>query len=691
MFVSSVRDERAERLRGDDWPSMAYTVKTHSRPPTAEPRVVAGATDVHDDPPTRCFRLTPDDPHGDAAGNALAADSPAADASPGADASAADSAAAPAAEARLIAGRYQVERRLGGGGMAEVFLAKDTTLGRLVAVKVLRERFADDEEFVARFHREARAAAALNHPNVVAIHDRGGSAGSSYIVMEYVSGETVKDLVQRSGRLTPAAARDIELGLLAALRAAHDGGVIHRDVTAQNVLLAGDGRVKVADFGIAHFGASELTSTGIVMGTSRYLSPEQARGEPTDERSDLYSAGVVLFEMLTGRLPFEGDNDLAIALQHANDPAPSPTTFVPDLPPGLDAIVARALRKDPAARFQTAAEFFAALAALDLSAGGGGAAAPAGGATAATVVVSGAVVADPVPGPSTAATRVASSPAAVAGRAAASPAAVAAAGPAGAMPAAAADMTAATRVGPAGPAPARVATVARRRRRLWAALAVLVVLAAAVAGVFVYRAYAGRSVTVPSVLGKTQSHAASMLDHAGFTVRTSGGYSDTVAPGAVMAQHPAAGVSLKKGTLVRLVVSRGLLHPAVVSVAGETPGAAAAALRAQSFVPVRLSQHSSSVRRGLVIHQSPAAGTPLLRGGTVRYWVSSGPPKVQVPDVVGASEGSATNTLKAAGFSVVVNTTLGLGDFPDNVTKQKPAAGSLVPKGSQVTIWVAIL
>jgi len=644
---------------------MPYTTKTHSRSSAAGLRAAAGATDIHDDPPTRCSRLTPDDPHGDAAGNALAADSPApaADAPPGADVSAAASTAPPAAEARLIAGRYQVERRLGGGGMAEVFLAKDTTLGRLVAVKVLRERFADDEEFVARFHREARAAAALNHPNVVAIHDRGGSAGSSYIVMEYVSGETVKDLVQRNGRLTPTAARDIELGLLAALRAAHDGGVVHRDVTAQNVLLAQDGRVKVADFGIAHFGASQLTSTGIVMGTSRYLSPEQARGEPTDERSDLYSAGVVLFEMLTGRLPFEGDNDLAIALQHANDPAPSAATFVPDLPPALDAIVGKALRKDPAERFQSAAEFFAALAALDL-----------GAVTSGTIAIPAGAAARSGVGAATAATRVAASPVAMAVPASAAPAS--------------ADLTAATRVVPAA---GRAATVSHRRRRLWAALAVLIVLVAAVAGVLVYRAYAARTVTVPSVVGKPESRAASDLRDKGFTVRSTGGYSDTVAPSAVMSQHPAAGLSIKKGMQVRLVVSRGLLHPAIVNVVGATSSAAAAALRAQSFVPVRLSQHSSSVRRGLVIHQSPAAGTPLLRGGIVRYWVSSGPPKVEVPDVVGASEGSATNTLKAAGFAVVVNTTLGLGDFPDNVTKQKPVAGSLALKGSQVTIWVAIL
>jgi serine/threonine-protein kinase len=589
--------------------------------------------------------LTPDDPPGDSAGNALAADAPAAtDAPPDAAAPSAASAATPVAEGRLIAGRYRVERRLGGGGMAEVFLAQDTTLGRLVAVKVLRERFADDDQFVARFHREARAAAALNHPNVVAIHDRGGSAGTSYIVMEYVAGETVKELVQRAGRLTPAVARDIELGLLAALRAAHDGGVIHRDVTAQNVLLAGDGRVKVADFGIAHFGASELTSTGVVMGTSRYLSPEQARGEPTDERSDLYSAGVVLFEMLTGRLPFEGDNDLAIAVQHANDPAPSPATFVPDLPPALDAIVGKALRKDPADRFQTAAEVASARAAAMAPRGAAGGPAAVSAPTAATRVASAA-------------------------------AATATVGP-----------TAATRVTPAG----AIAAPRRSRRRLWAVLAALVVVAAVVAGVLAYRAHADRSVAVPAVLGMAGPRAAGELRRQGFSVHATGGFSDAYAPGSVMAQRPRAGVSAKKGLLVYLVVSHGLLHPAVVSVAGATSGGAAAALRAQGFVPRMRLQHSGSVPLGRVIRQSPAAGTALLRGSKVSYWVSSGPPKVPVPDVVGASEGSATDTLKAAGFSVAVDTTLGLGTFPDNVVKQKPSAGSLVAKGAQVTIWVAI-
>jgi serine/threonine-protein kinase len=568
--------------------------------------------------------LTPDDPHGEAAGSAPFA--------AGAPASAA--AAPPAVEGRLIAGRYRVERRLGNGGMAEVFLARDATLGRLVAVKVLHERFADDEQFVARFHREARAAAALNHPNVVAVHDRGVSAGSSYIVMEYVPGETLRELVRRAGRLSPAAARAIELDLLAALQAAHEGGIVHRDVTAQNVLLTEDGRVKVTDFGIARFGSSTLTSAGVVMGTSRYLSPEQARGEPTDVRSDLYSAGVVLFEMLTGRPPFEGNNDVAIALCHANEPAPAPTALVPDLPAGLDALVSRALRKDPAQRFQTAREFAGALTALDPVAGGGDTAA---------------------------------------GDARGSEAAE----------------TAATLVAPAG---ARNATGIRRpRRRLLTMLAALFALAVMFAGVLVYRTYVDPAVAMPSVVGMKEGRGASALRSEGFSVRSTGGYSDAYAPGVVMAQRPAAGASVKKGLRVHVVVSRGLLHPAVLSVVGETSSGATAALRAQSFVPKGLSEHSSGVPPGEVVRQSPAAGTTLLRGGSVRYWVSSGPPMVPVPDVVGASEGSATDTLRAAGFSVAVATS-GHGDgFPGTAVGQEPSAGSSALQGSQVTIWLASL
>ena len=487
--------------------------------------------------------------------------------------------------------------------------------------------------------------------------------------MEYVAGETLKERIRREGRLSPAAARAVECDLLAALQAAHDRGIVHRDVTAQNVLLADDGRVKVADFGIAHFGSSALTSTGVVMGTSRYLSPEQARGEPTDERSDVYSAGVVLFEMLTGRLPFEGDNDLAIALRHASEPAPAPSSLEPGLPPQLDAVVARTLRKDPAERFQTAQELAAALNALDLSGALDAplppATMPVAGATAATRLVAGAAG-------ETAATRMVASPAVTR-------VAPAAAG--------AAAETAVTRVvAPDG----RARRASRRRRRLWAAVGVLVVIAAALAGFFVYRAWAARPVAMPYVVGMTQAHATGSLRAKGFAVHTAGGYSDAYAPGVVMAQRPVPGSSLKKGQRIRLVVSRGLLHPAVVSVVGETSAAAAAALSAQSFVPTQLSQHSTSVPKGKVIRQSPVAGTATLRGSAVSYWVSSGPPKVPVPYVVGVSEGNATDALKTAGFAVQVKNTFGLGAFPGNVTKQAPAAGVLLARGAKVTIWVAV-
>ncbi len=619
--------------------------------------------------------MIPDDPYvADAAGASGGSGGPAAEVGArGAD-RAAD--AADPADGRLIAGRYRVARRLGGGGMAEVFLARDTTLDRLVAVKVLRERFADDEEFVTRFHREARAAAALNHPNVVAIHDRGGSAGSSYIVMEYVPGETLKERIRREGRLSPAAARSVECDLLAALQAAHDRGIVHRDVTAQNVLLTGDGGVKVADFGIAHFGSSALTSTGVVMGTSRYLSPEQARGEPTDKRSDVYSAGVVLFEMLTGRLPFEGDNDLAIALRHASEPAPAPSSLEPGLSPRLDEIVGRALRKDPGERFQTAQEFAAALNALELS--GVAASGVAGGGVAARGVAAGGTAAESAPAGApgeTAATRVVAAPAVTR--------VIPAAGAAGA----AAAETAVTRV--VGP-DVRGRRASRRRRRLWIALGVLVVIAAAVTGFFVYRSWTDRPIAMPYVVGMTQAHATGSLRAKGFVVHTASGYSDAYARGVVMAQRPVPGSSLKKGQRIRLVVSRGLLHPAVVSVVGKTSAAAAAALSAQSFVPARLSQHSTSVPKGKVIRQSPVPGTATLRGSTVSYWVSSGPPKVPVPYVVGVSESNATDALKTAGFAVQVKNTLGLGVFPGNVVKQAPAANALLPRGAQVTIWVAI-
>ena len=261
----------------------------------------------------------------------------------------------------VLGGRYRIVSPLGSGGMADVYLAEDERLGRLVAVKVLKARLAADDEFLERFRIEAQAAASLNHPGIVAVYDRGSADGATYIAMEYVRGESLKQKVRRDGALPPDEAVTIALAVLSALGAAHARAIVHRDATSYNVMLDEGGRVVVTDFGIARMGASALTRTGAMMGTSSYLSPEQAQGRPADERSDLYSLGVVLYEMLTGRVPFRGESDVAVAVQHVSAAPPNPRTLAPGVSEALACVVMRALSKDPGDRYQTAEDFAAAL------------------------------------------------------------------------------------------------------------------------------------------------------------------------------------------------------------------------------------------------------------------------------------------------------------------------------------------
>ena len=247
----------------------------------------------------------------------------------------------------VLGGRYRIVSPLGSGGMADVYLAEDERLGRLVAVKVLKARLAADDEFLERFRIEAQAAASLNHPGIVAVYDRGSADGATYIAMEYVRGESLKQKVRRDGALPPDEAVTIALAVLSALGAAHARAIVHRDATSYNVMLDEGGRVVVTDFGIARMGESALTRTGAMMGTSSYLSPEQAQGRPADERSDLYSLGVVLYEMLTGRVPFRGESDVAVAVQHVSAAPPNPRTLAPGVSEALACVVMRALSKDP--------------------------------------------------------------------------------------------------------------------------------------------------------------------------------------------------------------------------------------------------------------------------------------------------------------------------------------------------------
>ena len=256
----------------------------------------------------------------------------------------------------LFADRYRLERKLGSGGMADVWLAEDQELGRHVAVKMLHERYANDEQFVERFRREATHAAGLSHPNIVSIYDRGVAGGSYYIVMEYIEGRTLKELIVTRGPCPVPVAISYTRQILAALRYAHKNGIIHRDIKPHNVLVDREGRVKVADFGIARAGASEMTEAGSIVGTAQYLSPEQARGAPVDESSDLYSTGIVLYELLTGTVPFTGETPVEIAMKHLSQTPEAPSARRPDIPHDLDLVVLRALAKEPAERYRTAAE-----------------------------------------------------------------------------------------------------------------------------------------------------------------------------------------------------------------------------------------------------------------------------------------------------------------------------------------------
>ncbi len=543
-------------------------------------------------------------------------------------------------------GRYRILSRLGGGGMADVYLARDESLGRLVAIKVLKKRLAADAEFVERFRIEAQAAASLNHPAIVAVYDRGKAGASPYIVMEYVDGESLKQRLRRRGRLSPDEAAATALAVLDALQEAHRRHIIHRDVTSSNVLVDGAGRVKVADFGIARVGASALTRTGAMLGTSSYLSPEQAQGRAADERSDLYSLGVVLFEMLTGRLPFSGETDVAVAVQHVSAAPPNPRSLAPDVPEACASVVMKALSKQPADRYQSAPELAGALrAARD-----GGPAAPA------------------VPRPSS------DAPA-----------------PAATMVAADAltsSAGAATRYMSAVPRDAPV-RAHRRRRWRWVALAAVIVAVAAGA----WAAYAlvlAPATKVPALIGRTKDEAAAALRKEGLRPVVHEVWADRYDPGIVARQRPRAGAAVGDSSKVDLWVSRGPLHIPSPELKGMRTAAATALLEQQSLTARRRKAATLKVPKGEIYRQQPAAGETLTRGDTVTFWVSSGPPLVSVPDVVGLSSGDAGAALKADGFVVSTDLVAGWGKFPGDVVEQDPVAGTRLRKGDEVVIKVAV-
>ncbi len=598
-------------------------------------------------------------------------------------------------EGSVVDGRYRVLRRLGSGGMADVWLAEDTHLQRQVALKVLHRRFAQDREFVERFRREAESAAALQHPNIVSVYDRGEFEGTYYIAMRYVDGPTLKALIDAG--LNPEQAVALIRQVLEAARFAHRNGIVHRDLKPQNVIVDGEGKAIVTDFGIARAGVSEITQTGSVMGTPHYLSPEQAQGFDVTAVSDLYSIGVLLYEALTGRVPFEGESAVAVAMKQVSQTPQRPSSINPRVSPALDAVVMRALEKDPGERFQSADAFIAALdAALREPGVGSGTASFA-------------------PLPPVVATPLEEDP---------------------------------------------EEEEKRKRRWIWIAVGVAVVVGVLIGLAltrdtstevpnvtgkqlefailqlerqgfkvgeekFVERPAPRNTIldqdplpgsaeedcsfltffcskpkvdlfisggpgsgTVPGTSGQTVEAATETLEEAEFKVRVQQVSSSSVEEGLVIHSEPAGGESATHGSEVTLFVSDGPKQVKVPVLAGSQRSVAVQQIRGLGLVP-SVSEEESNSPAGQVLRQSPNAGKKVSEGSTVSIVVAKGKQKVRVPNVIGKERREAVELLREAGLAPFVEEEeTEVQSQIGRVVDQFPTPGSQQPPGAEVTITV---
>jgi eukaryotic-like serine/threonine-protein kinase len=547
----------------------------------------------------------------------------------------------------LFDGRYRIVRKLGSGGMADVYLAEDEELGRRVAIKILNDRHANDEQFVERFRREAKNAAGLSHPNIVSIYDRGEAEGTYYIAMEYLDGRSLKELVVARGPLPIPDAIDATRQVLTALRFAHRKGVVHRDIKPHNVMADADGRLKVTDFGIARAGVSQMTEAGSIIGTAQYLSPEQARGAPVDQRSDLYSVGVVLYEMLTGTTPFSGESPVEIAMKHLSDPPRPPSVERPDIPPDLDMIVLRALAKNPDDRFQTAEEMDAELERVSRGAG-----VTTETADAATAVLSGAELA------------------------------------------AAQTAIVPPRRPPATTRPGyRYAEPPPRRRPFWPwLLALLLVVLAGVAGWYAFGQIqdslgGGSTASVPYVVGQREDLAVQNILGKGLQVNVHREPHETVKEGQVFDQSPDGGVRVDKGGVVDVNVSTGPPKVEVPDVKGKSRDDAIAAIT-EARLKYKVRDVFSKEDANTVIAQFPLPGRLVLQGSTVQINVSKGLQPLTVPNVVGQQYDSAAGQLQGQGFAVA-RRDVDSSQPKDTVIDQQPKGGGSLARGGTVILYVS--
>ncbi|HEU5418654.1 MAG TPA: Stk1 family PASTA domain-containing Ser/Thr kinase [Streptosporangiaceae bacterium] len=555
---------------------------------------------------------------------------------------------------RLLGGRYELDGIVGRGGMAEVFRARDIRLDRIVGVKTLRDDLARDQTFQARFRREAQSAASLNHPSIVAVYDTGedmvGGTPVPYIVMEFVDGRTLRDLLRDDRRLLPERAAEITDGVLRALDYSHRNGIVHRDIKPGNVMLTREGQVKVMDFGIARAvsdAQATMTQTAQVIGTAQYLSPEQARGERVDARSDLYSTGCLLYELLVGRPPFTGDSPVAIAYQHVREDPVPPSRIDPEVPHWADAIVLKAMAKDPGDRYQSAGEMR-----NDIQR-----------------ALSGAPVAAAMrPDMYATGTRRMGQATQMAGATSAIP------------PYA------------YGPEGGDRDYGEPRRRKVWPWVLVGVIALLLIGGgiyAFNFASSTGGNIAVPAVDNLPLGQARKAIVKAGLVVGSPirQQTSQSVKAGNVISTNPTNGTTVAKNTTVIITVSTGLGTVSVPSVIGQSVSDAENRLSA-AHLKYRVHHKLSSGDPNVVLSQSPVGGSQVKPNSVVRITVSE--PGVTVQSVIGMSQDQATSTLQGQGL--VVNVVLGTptsGNFgAGQVFATNPTAGTVVASGTTVTIDV---
>ena len=527
---------------------------------------------------------------------------------------------------KILNSRYELEQLIGTGGMADVYRARDTLLGRTVAVKILHPQFAKDPVFIERFRQEAQAAANLNQPNIVNVYDWGIEDSTYYIVMEYVMGRDLKDIIVQGGPLLPERAVEIAMAICLALDVAGAHGIVHRDIKPQNIIVTNDGQIKVMDFGIARTaGGSAMTQTGTIMGTAQYISPEQAQGRVADPRSDLYSLGVVLYEMLTGRVPFDGENPVAIAYKHVREDPLAPSMINPDISPELEAVVMKALAKNPENRYQTAMEMRS-----DLE----------------RCLEGSPVYATPVLPPDDVA-------------------------------------RGQTQAFAAGAPPRR-----SRVGWLWA-LVIAILLTGIAVGVWAIVNNSG-GVKVPDVVGQKRTEAEANLSSLGLKMKVSKEVVDaTKAKDTVVSQDPSSGSKLAKGGTVEVVVSKGPELVTVPNVVGMNTADAQAALAAVGLKLGDASEvFNPQVPKGKISAQNPNPNTQVPKDTAVSVQVSKGVETAVIPDVTGMTQENATAKLSDAGFVADPKTVTSTTGDVGTVQSQEPAAGQSASKGSKVVINV---